>query len=90
MAKQPVKPKTPSPVALTAPIILFDTVTVFGFHNGVVHMTLEAMVHGLDAKDQAVDGRAVVAHLRATPAAMSDMAKAIGQLQLLAAPAARV
>jgi len=69
-----------------APFLYFDGAPTFGYNNGIVNITLEALRYMVVGKTPTRD-RVVVAHLRMSlPAAMSLKAALEGAL-LLAAPA---
>jgi hypothetical protein len=70
-----------------APFLYFDHAFNFGYHNGIVSITLEAVRFIAKGQTPARD-RVVVAHLRMTiPAAMSLKTALEGAL-LIAAPGA--
>jgi hypothetical protein len=68
-----------------APFIYFDGAPNFGFSGGVANITLEALTY-TSVDNKIVTERVVVAHLRMSGQAMTNLKKAIEGIELLANP----
>lgn len=82
----PIAPKNFEAASGIAPMIYFDLVPNFGYHNGVANMTLEAILHVTDDTGKPVVKRAVVAHLRMAAHGLANLKSAIEGIELLAKP----
>ena len=71
-----------------APFIFCDNAPVFGYYNGIVHVTLEAVrrMPGADGQSVFVD-RAITAHLRMNLEAARALRSALDGAILMATPA---
>lgn len=77
----------PPPVA---PFVFFDLATVYGFNDGVVAVTVEAVRHtvGPDGNSKAHDC-VVVGHLRMSLSACQSLRRALESAEIMAAASIR-
>lgn len=69
----------------SAPFLYFDGAPNFGFHNGIVNVTLEA-VRFSAVEHEIIPDRVIVAHLRMGVTAAQALKNALERALLLAAP----
>lgn len=83
----PIAPIVPPPPV--APFVFCDLATVYGFCDGVVCVTLEAVRHTVGAGGNKVHDAVVVGHLRMGLAASQSLRAALASAELLASPNGR-
>jgi hypothetical protein len=69
-----------------APFIFFDNAAVFGYYNGIVHVTLETGRHTPAADGGIATDRVIVAHLRMNLEAAKSLKSALDGALLMATP----
>jgi hypothetical protein len=71
-----------------APVLYFENTISFGFHNGVVSLTLTTSRDWISEDGTLVSEQVVVAHLRSAVPAAASLRSALDKALLLAAPPA--
>lgn len=89
--KKPLSPAESEAVtvegAIGAPILYFDEISAVGVGGGVGRILLSAFVQEVGPDGELHTRKVAVAHLRANGVAFHRLKDAIGQMELLAAPA---
>lgn len=80
----PAAPVMPPPPV--APFVFCDLATVYGYCDGIVCVTLEAVRHTVGANGNRVHDSVVVGHLRMGLAASQSLRAALASAELLASP----